>query len=149
MVSRNFISMMSTDYVPNSHIIILQKKNETVDSSTSVTNTVPQEHAASASSSSWQNLGNNSQKLCINVAVLLINNFLNLDGADSIPIRDKTLLNLERELSRLRSLVKQQEISLQKRSEAINAANHEIASLKVALKNTKLTHEGRLKSLQV
>ena len=80
---------------------------------------------------------------------MLINNFLNLDGADSIPIRDKTLLNLERELSRLRSLVKQQEISLQKRSEAINAANHEIASLKVALKNAKLTHEGRLNSLQV
>ena len=80
---------------------------------------------------------------------MLINNFLNLDGADNIPIRDKTILSLERELSRLRSLVKQQEISLQKRSEAINAANHEIASLKVALKNAKLTHEGRLKSLQV
>ena len=61
--------MMSTDYVPNSHIIIFQKKNETVDSSTSVTNTVPQEHTASVSSSSWQNLGNNSQKLCINFAI--------------------------------------------------------------------------------
>ena len=61
--------MMSTDYVPNSHIIIFQKKNETVDSSTSVTNTVPQEHTAFVSSSSWQNLGNNSQKLYNNFAI--------------------------------------------------------------------------------